>query len=223
MTQKKRGYHQFCGIARALDLVGERWTLLIVRDLLLGPKRFKDILADLPGLTTNLLSKRLKEMEEHGLLEKIILPAPAKVPAYNLTESGRALRPTLMALGAWGWRTMTKPREGEKVDIGWALLSLTRRYRGSETTWTLEIHAQGKVFQMSAAGDHIDVRQGGAKLPDLTLHLEPAHFRALFLENQTLESQVSQGLKVHPSLTPKTTSLWQNIIASLTPTAETGC
>jgi len=98
----KRRYGQFCGIAFALDLVGERWTMLIIRDLVLGPRRFKDLLDGLPGIATNLLAQRLKELEANGLVERVTLPPPAASAVYQLTAKGEGLEPAIMALGRWG-------------------------------------------------------------------------------------------------------------------------
>src|SRR3954466_9029782 len=99
---KRRSYDQFCSVARALDRVGERWTLLIVRNLLLGPRRYSDLLRELPGITTNLLAKRLQELESLGILERVSLPPPAATEAYALTLQGEALEPVVMELGRWG-------------------------------------------------------------------------------------------------------------------------
>jgi DNA-binding HxlR family transcriptional regulator len=127
---KKKSYRQFCGMARALDRVGERWTLTIVRNLLLGPRRYKDLLDELPGITTNLLAKRLKEMAAAGLVERTLSAAPLRTPVYSLTPLGAALEPVIMELGRWGTRFLAEPVGGDTVNIGWALLSLKRRYRG---------------------------------------------------------------------------------------------
>src|SRR5215831_6402600 len=101
---KRRSYDQYCGVARSLDVVGERWTLLIVRNLLLGPRRYSDLLAELPGITTNLLAKRLKEMESAGLIEKHDQRRPGGAVVYALTATGAALEPVVMELGRWGGR-----------------------------------------------------------------------------------------------------------------------
>ena len=85
----KRSYNQYCAVARALDIVGERWTLLIVRELLTGPKRFKDLLEGLPGIGTNLLTGRLKDLEGYGVVHRVTLPPPAASKVYELTELGR--------------------------------------------------------------------------------------------------------------------------------------
>jgi DNA-binding HxlR family transcriptional regulator len=100
MTTKT--YGQMCSIARSLDVLGERWSLLVVRELLLGPKRFKSLLAALPGVGSNRLSGRLKGLEEAGIVRRTTLPAPAAVPAYELTLQGERLRGPLVALGLWG-------------------------------------------------------------------------------------------------------------------------
>src|ERR1700690_1771860 len=108
----KRKYGQYCGVARALDVVGERWTLLVVRNLLLGPRRYSDLLRELPGMTTNLLAKRLDEMEAASLVERRALPPPAAATVYALTETGAALEPVVMELGRFGGRYMDQPRRG---------------------------------------------------------------------------------------------------------------
>lgn len=110
--ETRRSYRQYCGIARALDVVGERWTLLVIRELMTGPKRFKDLLDGLPGIGTNLLTARLKQLEEDGLLRRTILPPPAKVPAYELTPLGQRLEPVLSTPGDWGQELLGPPCEG---------------------------------------------------------------------------------------------------------------
>lgn len=111
----RRSYDQYCAVARGLDVIGERWTLLLVRDLLLGPKRYKDLLEGLPGIGTNLLADRLHEMERLGLVERSVLPPPAGSSVYQLTEAGQALEPALMALGRWGSRYL--PGGPKKTDV----------------------------------------------------------------------------------------------------------
>src|SRR5215218_2254120 len=101
----KRTYGDRCGIARALDVVGERWALLIVRELLLGPKRFTDLRAGLPGLSPDVLSQRLRELEKAGLVLRRKLAPPAGSRVYELTARGLALEPILLELGRWGSQT----------------------------------------------------------------------------------------------------------------------
>lgn len=97
-----RTYGELCPTARALDVLGERWTLLVVRELLLGPKRFKDLLVTLPAMGTNRLTSRLRKLQAAGVVTRRTLPPPAGVHVYELTESGERLRPAIYALGAWG-------------------------------------------------------------------------------------------------------------------------
>src|SRR5437764_3058381 len=96
---KKRSYADSCGIARALDLVGERWALLVVRELLLGPKRFTDLRVGLPHLGPDVLSQRLRELEQAGIVRRRTLAPPAASKVYELTPRGRALEPVILALG----------------------------------------------------------------------------------------------------------------------------
>ena len=127
----RRSYDQFCGLARALDVVGERWTLLLVRNLLLGPRRYGELLQELPGITTNLLAKRLAELEASGLIERQARPSPGgDVAVYTLTADGAALEPAIHALAGWGGRWLGRPRASDTLDLGWGMLSLKRRYRG---------------------------------------------------------------------------------------------
>jgi DNA-binding HxlR family transcriptional regulator len=114
-----------CPIARALDVVGERWSLLIVRELLLGPKRFKDLLAELPAMGTNRLSDRLKSLEADGVLAKATLPPPAEAQVYVLTELGEGLREPVVALARWGAGLSLDDRLDPSTGRG-ALLALVR-------------------------------------------------------------------------------------------------
>src|ERR1700748_198825 len=104
MTNAKRTYGDSCGIARALDIVGERWALLVVRELVLGPKRFTDLRAGLPRVGPDMLAARLRELEEAGVVRRATLPSPAASKVYALTEWGGELAPVLLALGRWGSR-----------------------------------------------------------------------------------------------------------------------
>src|SRR6202008_1285628 len=106
---KKRAYGQFCGLVKALERVGERWALLIVRDLLVGPRRYTDLRQGLPKIPTNILSTRLKELEEAGIVRRRVLPRPSGAVVYELTEYGAALEEPVIALSRWGARAMTEP------------------------------------------------------------------------------------------------------------------
>ncbi len=117
-------YDDPCGVARALDLVGERWTLLVVRELLFGPKRFSDLVRGLPGMSQNVLSQRLRELGNAGLLERRRLGPPVSGQVYELTERGAALRPVVIELARWGSRIPTTSRADLSADaLALALLT----------------------------------------------------------------------------------------------------
>jgi DNA-binding HxlR family transcriptional regulator len=124
-----RSYDQFCGIARALDLVGERWALLVVRDLILGPKRFTDLRRGLPGIGTNVLAARLKELERGGVVARRTLPPPAASIVYELTEYGRELEGPLLAVGRWGAASMGQRQPGQALRSEWFGVALKAYFR----------------------------------------------------------------------------------------------
>jgi len=110
-----RSYGQYCPVAKTLELVGERWTLLIVRELLVEPKRFTDLHAALDGIPRNLLADRLRDLEAHGVVVKAELPPPAARSVYDLTDAGRGLLPVIGALAQWGLANLPPPKPGEPV------------------------------------------------------------------------------------------------------------
>ncbi|MDT0482992.1 MULTISPECIES: winged helix-turn-helix transcriptional regulator [Streptomyces] len=126
----RRSYDQYCSAARALDVVGDRWTLLIVRELLSGPRRYTDLHADLPGVSTDVLASRLKDMERDGLTTRRRLPPPGAAFVYELTARGRELLPVLQALGAWGGPELGARRPTDAVRAHWFALPLLRALEG---------------------------------------------------------------------------------------------
>jgi DNA-binding HxlR family transcriptional regulator len=129
---RRRSYDQYCSAARALDVVGDRWTLLIVRELLAGPRRYTDLHADLPGVSTDVLASRLKDMERDGLLGRRRLPPPGAAYVYELTGRGRQLLPVLQALGVWGQAELEERRPTDAVRAHWFALPLLRALEGEE-------------------------------------------------------------------------------------------
>src|SRR2546428_8812379 len=118
-----RSYGQFCGLAKSLDVIGDRWTLLIVRELLIrGPSRYTDLRIGLPGIPTNLLADRLRDMEEAGLLRRDMSPAPAAAAVYGLTPRGEALETVIAALGRWAAPLLDAPAKDGGVSPHWLLL-----------------------------------------------------------------------------------------------------
>ncbi|WP_328525350.1 winged helix-turn-helix transcriptional regulator [Kribbella sp. NBC_00359] len=126
MTTKT--YGQYCGVARALELVGERWALLIVRDLLVGPKRYTDLRSGLPKIPTNVLATRLKELESAGLVERHVQPRPSGAIVYQLTPYGLDLEPVVLALGRWGARSLGELRPGEIATADSLVMALRSTY-----------------------------------------------------------------------------------------------
>lgn len=122
----RRSYDQYCSAARALDVVGDRWTLLIVRELLAGPRRYTDLHADLPGVSTDVLASRLKDMERDGLTTRRRLPPPGAAYVYELTGRGRGLLPVLQALGEWGEGELGERRPTDALRAHWFALPLLR-------------------------------------------------------------------------------------------------
>ncbi|MBI3075560.1 MAG: transcriptional regulator [Deltaproteobacteria bacterium] len=148
-------YPQFCALARALELLGERWTLLIVRELLLGPKRFSDLRAHLDGISPSVLAERLTRVEALGLVRRSVLPPPAASTVYELTEDGLALRPAVFELIRWGGRFLLPAREGERIEPEWmrlALAACARRGASPPRSFLLRIREGAKEAILYVAG-----------------------------------------------------------------------
>jgi DNA-binding HxlR family transcriptional regulator/putative sterol carrier protein len=167
-----RSYNQYCALARALDVVGERWTFLLVRELLLGPKRYKDLLEGLPGIGTNLLADRLKALERAGITRRTVLPPPAGSAVYELTELGRGLEPTVFELGRWGAHFLEPRRESDATDPGWFFVSIRATFRpeaAEELRETYEFRIDGAPFHAHVHGGRARTGQGHADDPDVVV------------------------------------------------------
>ena len=192
----KRSYDQHCTVARALDIVGERWTLLLVRELLTGPKRFKDLLKGLPGIGTNLLAARLKALEEHGVLRRGTLPPPAGSGVYELTELGRALEPVIVALSRWGSRLVGGPRDEDERRPAWAAMALRSLFEPGAAVGlreTYEFRIDGEAFHLRIDDGAVEARQGSASAPDVTVFGEACIFLDLVAGRLTPEKALEAG------------------------------
>ncbi|MFJ9038175.1 winged helix-turn-helix transcriptional regulator [Streptomyces sp. NPDC102406] len=149
----RRSYDQYCAAARALDAVGDRWTLLIVRELLAGPRRYTDLHADLPGVSTDMLATRLKDMERDGLATRRRLPAPASAYVYELTARGRRLLPVLQALGEWGAAELGERRPTDAVRAHWLALPVLRELAGLGETGVVEVRLDEGEFHVRVGGE----------------------------------------------------------------------
>jgi DNA-binding HxlR family transcriptional regulator len=184
----KRAYDQYCGIAHALDLIGERWSLLIVRELLTGPKRFKDLMEGLSGISTNLLSKRLSHLKNQNILQKTKLPPPASTEAYTLTKRGKALKPVLMELGRWGLQTLGPPSKGETFKPHWLCLSLESLFdptQAEHVDKTYQLRIDNRAICVSVTKGDISIEEREATSPDVVLDTDTEYFLALILNQQS--------------------------------------
>ncbi|MEV1052753.1 winged helix-turn-helix transcriptional regulator [Streptomyces sp. NPDC059017] len=163
---RRRSYDQYCAVARALDSVGDRWTLLIVRELLAGPRRYTDLHADLPGVSTDVLASRLKDMERDGLTSRRRLPAPVSAYVYELTDRGRSLLPVVGALAEWGAPALDGPRPTDAVRAHWSAVPLLRRLEAAGVTGTVEVRLpEGKFHLRLAPGGSGESGYGDGPAP----------------------------------------------------------
>src|SRR5918993_1946687 len=197
---EKRSYGQYCTVAKALDVVGERWTLLLVRELSTGPKRFKDLLEGLPGIGTNLLANRLKTLEGEGILRRATLPAPAGSNVYELTALGRSLEPVIVALSRWGTRFLSVPREDDDLRAGWAAVamrSVLDQGSAGGRPCTYEFRIDGEAFHLRVGageeGKRVEVRQGSVPDADLIVTGDAETFLAVTSGRLSPEEAVRSG------------------------------
>ncbi len=192
----RRSYDQYCAVARGLDVIGDRWTLLLVRDLLLGPKRYKDLLTGLPGIGTNLLADRLKELEAAGLVERSKLPPPAGSAVYQLTESGQALESVMTPLGRWGARFLGPPSRTD-VMVPRAYFVAMRGVFNPEAaaglSETYEVRIADLVFEIRVEDGRLSTREGQASDPVAVLTMDVETLNALMFRLLTPAAALANG------------------------------
>ena len=172
-------YDQYCPIAHALGLVGERWSLLIVRELLQGPKRYTDLAAELPGIGTNILAARLKDLEQCGVITKRRLPPPFASQVYELTPYGHALKPVMRELAIWGIQSLGEPKEDELYP-GWLVSALDTVFAPVAPSGSFEFRV-GEELASIVDGE---VRAGSIEQPDVLVETDAVGFYWLFLERR---------------------------------------
>ena len=172
-----RTYGDRCGVARALDLVGERWALLVVRELLLGPKRFTDLRAGLPNIGPDVLSQRLRELEQAGVVQRRTLPPPAASRVYELTDRGRELEPVVLALGRWG-SGAPFPGGDARIGVDAFVLALKTLFRPTGLEATVELRLDDQPFTARVAGERFDVARGAPQHPAATITAAPGPLAA---------------------------------------------
>lgn len=191
----RRTYGDGCSSAHALDLVGERWALLVVRDLLFGPKRFTDLQAGLPGGSPNVLTQRLRELEEAGVVRRRRLPPPASANVYELTEWGAGLEPILLGLQRWGAASASySPTEAVGCDA--AMLALKNGFdpaAAATVRAVVEVRFAQGTFRLTIAHGEIDIARGTADRPDLVLETDPLTLEQLAYTDLTVAQAQDAG------------------------------
>jgi DNA-binding HxlR family transcriptional regulator len=195
MTERKRNYGDSCGIARALDVIGERWALLVVRELVLGPKRFTDLRAGLPGVSADVLSQRLRELESAGVLERRTLPPPAAARVYELTAWGRELEPALQTLGRWGSQTAV-PAPAPPLSADAAVVALQTMFdptAAGDLDSAYELWLGDKPFAIRIAGGRLQARQGAADGAAATISTDTETLVAVLWHGGSLQDAIAAG------------------------------
>ncbi|MFC4058620.1 winged helix-turn-helix transcriptional regulator [Planomonospora corallina] len=191
----KREFGQYCGLARAVEIVGERWALLIIRDLLVGPRRYTDLRNGLPRIPTNILSARLKEMEAAGVVHRRVLPRPDGSVVYELTDYGRDLEEAVMHLSRWGARSLGEPRPGEVVTPASMVLAMRNTFCPAAATGLnarYEVRMGEVVFHVCVADGGLSAGEG--PLPDADLVIETGMaIKALMAGEITPREAVATG------------------------------
>jgi DNA-binding HxlR family transcriptional regulator len=187
-----RHYHDPCGVARALDLIGDRWALLVVRELLFGPKRFQQLRTGLQPVSPNVLSQRLRDLESAGVVRRDLLDPPASVTVYALTERGRSLEPVLLALGRWG--SGEPVRTGRELSTSALLLALKTVFDpGAAVDATVALGVSGDWFEVVVAGGTIGIRHGRARQPDVSMEADVPTLRRVAFGRQGMADAEREG------------------------------
>ena len=191
----KRAYGQFCGFARAVEVVGERWAFLIVRDLLIGSRRFTDLHRGLPGIPTNVLTARLKELEEAGVVRRRVLPRPDGSVVYELTEYGRELEPVVVELGRWGAKTLGDARPGEIVTPDSLVMAMRSTFRSDAARGVhagFELRFTPIVIHARIDDGKLEASEGPLEQPDLIIESGPA-LKSLMAAEITATEAIQTG------------------------------
>jgi DNA-binding HxlR family transcriptional regulator len=193
-----RSYKQYCSVARALDVVGDRWNLLIVRELLLRePLRYTDLQFGLPGIATNLLADRLRELEAAGVVEREAAPPPVATTVFRLTDWGKALRPVVTELGAWGAMLMAGSAEGCEFRSHWLTFPLGNFFRDKEPgspPVTIELRTGDEPMLMEVTEGAVEAHAGRAEHADLVLAGPPRTVLGVLVGAIPIEEAGAEGL-----------------------------
>jgi DNA-binding HxlR family transcriptional regulator len=191
----KRSYGEACGIPRALDRIGERWALMVVRELLLGPKRFTDLREGLPHMSADVLAQRLRELEENHIVERRVLPPPAASKVYELTAWGRELESVLIALGRWGARAPLAADCAE-MSLDSHIVSLQTLFDpalAGDFAPVVELRLGDHVFALSVVDGRLEAERGAASGPDIVIATDPCTLLGLAHREIELADAVAAG------------------------------
>ncbi|WP_281935978.1 winged helix-turn-helix transcriptional regulator [Micromonospora sp. AKA38] len=188
-----RSYGDGCGIARALDVVGERWALLVVRELILGPQRFTDLRQSLASASSNLVADRLRELTERGVVRRHRLPPPAASWVYELTDWGRRLEPIVIALGEWGLRAPFPPQPTVGATSVLLFLRTAGRPDPGDPPSTGRVELAGRVWTVRTAAGRTEIAPGGPPAPEYDLRTDPATLNAALDAPDTLDTALRDG------------------------------
>lgn len=192
----RRSYGDACGISRALDVVGERWALMVVRELLLGPKRFTDIRAGLPKLSADVLSQRLRGLEKAGIVVHRKLPPPASSQVYELTDSGRQLEPVLIALGRWGGANAPAPDEGMCMSTDSRMLSMRTLFRADLAAGLeaeVELRLGEERVRVAIGGGEVEIQRAELASPDAVIATDGVTLIDVLHGHRELDDALSAG------------------------------
>jgi DNA-binding HxlR family transcriptional regulator len=194
-----RSYKQRCGLAKALDVVGDRWTLLIVRELLIrGSCRYTDVRKGLPGIATNLLAERLRELKEAGIVVREEAPPPIATALFRLSERGRELEGALLQLGRWGAPLLAHNAKGDTLQPHWIVLPLRLVLvdrRPEDPRIKIELRAGGEPIKITASNGAIDVRLGAAGCAAAVVTGKPEIILQLFAGRIDLRAALAVGMR----------------------------
>jgi DNA-binding HxlR family transcriptional regulator len=173
-------YDLYCPVAHALGLVGERWALLVVLELMHGPKRYTDLADQLPGIGTNILASRLRDLEQHGIVTKRTLPPPAPARVYELTEYGRGLKPAIRELALWGARSLGPPSDQDELFPGWLANALDTVLAPLAPPGRFEFRIGDEVASLVDG----DARSGPVEDPDVVVEGDPEGIYYMFVDRR---------------------------------------
>jgi DNA-binding HxlR family transcriptional regulator len=191
----KRSYDDGCATAHALELFGERWALLVIRELMLGPKRFTDLRASLPGISPNVLTQRLEELEGNSIVVRRKLPPPASVWVYDLTDWGRELEPAFQVIGRWAARSPNM-RQGLPMSVNSLVLSLRTMFSAQaarDIKCRIQLNLDGHLFRVVIAGGRMDIDPGSLMDADATIQSDPNVLAGVIYDGRKLSQAAASG------------------------------